>query len=42
MKDFSALKAAMVSDGFVATYEKAVAFYKDAEANVALDQAPTP
>lgn len=42
MTDFSALKSALVSEGFVAVYEKAAAFFKDAEASADLDQAPTP
>jgi hypothetical protein len=42
MRDFSALKSALVSEGFVAVYEKAAAFFKDAEASADLDQAPTP
>jgi hypothetical protein len=42
MKDLSALKAALVSDGFLAVYEKAVAFFKDAKASAEMDQAPAP
>jgi hypothetical protein len=42
MKDFSALKAALVSEGFLTVYDKADAFFKEARAKVEMDQAPTP
>jgi len=42
MTDFSALKAALVSDGFLAVHEKAVAFFKEAESNAEMDQSPAP
>ena len=42
MKDFSALKAALVSDGFLAVYEKAVAFFKDAKASALWDPVSAP
>jgi hypothetical protein len=42
MTDFSALKSALVSEGFVAVQNNAVAFFKEALANTEMDQAPSP